>query len=37
MVAAIAALRGIPERQQKAFVGAREILQTQVAISRGMR
>ncbi len=34
MVAAIAALRGIAERQQEAFVGARQVLQAQVAIGR---
>jgi hypothetical protein len=31
MVAAIAALRGIAEREQKAFVGACQILQPQIA------
>jgi len=32
MIAAIAALRGIAEREQKAFVGTRKILQAQIAI-----
>ena len=34
MVAAVAALRGIAKRQQKAFVAARQILQAQIAIGR---
>ncbi len=34
MVAAVAALRRIAERQQKALVAARQILQAQIAIGR---
>jgi hypothetical protein len=34
MVAAIAALGGIAERQQEAFIAARQILQAQIAAAR---
>ena len=37
MVAAVAALRRVAERQQKALVGARQILQPQIAVGRKAR